>query len=86
MVKIEKTKTLINEETKWKTTKLIVFLHIIPNDHHCFDTTKVSFLFYEIFFYQWEEHKSFEGVWQIYLLMTQQAPLFLGAFGFLQFL
>lgn len=48
MVKIEKTKTL-NEETMWKTPKLIVFLHIIPNDHHYFDAAQVSFLFYEIF-------------------------------------
>lgn len=85
MVKIEKTKTL-NEEKKWKTTKLIVFLHIIPSDHHYFDAAQVSFLFYEIFFYHWEEHKFFEGVWQVCFLMTQQAPLFWGAFGFLQFL
>lgn len=34
----------------WKTTKLIVFLHIVPIiDHHYFDAAQVSFFFYEIF-------------------------------------
>lgn len=44
MVKIEKTETL-NEETKWKTTKLIVYLYIIKHGHQYFDAAQVSFLF-----------------------------------------
>lgn len=88
MVKIEKTKTL-NEETKWKTTKLIVYLH---NYHSTWSsifwcsTSFFSFLRNVFYHCAWEEYKFFEGVWQICFLMTQQAPLFWAAFGLLELL